>query len=123
MNDAWYVLDKDAAGLDFIDDPCSVFPDPSFIVESAALSGDTEWLAWDATRDDVHSAAPRAAIEGCEIVPDSRSIHDLRVHPRHPYGRETSFLFDNTHSAVSGDDEGESEFDCSNPCTDGESID
>ena len=70
---------------------------------------DGERLARIASSDDVHRAAPRAAVEGGNVVPDRRRIQGRVFHPRHEDGRGVGVPLDMTHSAISGACEVQSE--------------
>lgn len=71
------------------------------VVRPTAVAGDAERLAWIAGRDEIHTAAPRDAVEGSQVVPDKRRRQGLVVHPRHEGGRRVGFPLDVTHSPVS----------------------
>ena len=75
------------------------------IVRAPALARDRERLARIARSDDVHRAAPRAAVKGGNVVPDRRSIQGRVFHPRHEDGRGVGVPLDMTHSAISGERE------------------
>ena len=77
-------------------------PEVARIVGAPAPSGDAEWLARIARTDEIHRAAPRAAVEAGKIVPDRRLIQGLVFHPRHEDGRGEGVPLDVTHSTVSG---------------------
>jgi hypothetical protein len=50
----------------------------------------------------MNAAAPRAAVEGSQIVPDRCRSQGRVRHPRHESGRGETVSLDMTHSAVSG---------------------
>jgi len=54
-----------------------------------------------------HRAAPRAAVEGGNIVPDRSLIQGRICHPRHESGCGVGFPFDMAHSTISGDGDDE----------------
>ena len=58
------VLEEKSSRCGFVKDAEHVGPEPSRVLEAASLSGDAERLAWDTSSDEIHSAAPRAAVEG-----------------------------------------------------------
>ena len=70
-----------------------------------ALSRDRERLARIASKDDVHAAAPVAAVEAGNIVPDRSPIQGLDFHPGHENGRRVGFPLDVTHSPISAEGE------------------
>jgi hypothetical protein len=83
-------------------------PEPPFVGDAEPLPGVGGRLAGEAGSDEIHSAAPRVAVEGREVVPDRSRIQGLVFHPRHEGGRCEGFPLDVTHSAV-GVSEGEPE--------------
>jgi hypothetical protein len=44
----------------------------SWVVSSELVPCDAVWLAWEASSEDIHSAAPRFWIEGSQVSPDRR---------------------------------------------------
>ncbi|GER08837.1 hypothetical protein GCM10007972_24650 [Iodidimonas muriae] len=84
--------------------------------------GDREWLARIARSEDVHAAAPRAAIEGSNVVPDNSRIQGRVFHPRHEHGRGIGFPLDVTHSAVSGAGDVQGEIETAGPGAEGEPV-
>ena len=103
------VLEEHEGRLDFADDAGDMRPEVARIVGTLELARDRERLARIARSDDVHPAAPRAAIEGSNIVPDRRAIQGRVFHPRHESGCGIGFPFDMAHSTISGDGDGEPE--------------
>ena len=103
------ILEEDEGRLDLGDDTGDMRPEVARVVRAPALARDRERLARIARSDDVHRAAPRAAVEGDNIVPDSSLIQGRVFHPRHESGCGEGFPFDMAHSTVSGDGEDESE--------------
>lgn len=103
------VLEEDEGRLDFADDPGDMRPEVARVVRASALARDGERLARIARSDDVHRAAPRAAAEGGNVVPDRSRIQGRVFHPRHEDGRGVGVPLDMTHSAISGACEVQSE--------------
>jgi hypothetical protein len=103
------ILEEDEGRLDLSNDPGDMRPEVARVVSTPALARDGERLARIARSDDVHRAAPRAAIEGSNVVPDNSLIQGRVFHPRHESGCGEGFPFDMAHSTVSGDGDGESE--------------
>ena len=103
------ILEEDEGWLDLADDPGDMRPEVARIVRASALARDRKWLARIARSDDVHRAAPRAAVEGGNVVPDRRAIQGRVFHPRHESGCGEGFPFDMAHSTISGDGDGEPE--------------
>ena len=66
-------------------------------------------MARIARSDDIHRAAPRAAVEGGNVVPDNSLIQGRVFHPRHESGCGEGFPFDMAHSTISGDGDGKPE--------------
>lgn len=96
------VLEEAPSGADLADDPGDFGPEMPGIVGAKPGSRQAEGLAGIAGSDDMNAAAPRAAVEGSQIVPDrSRSQGRVR-HPRHESGRGETVSLDMTHSSVSG---------------------
>ncbi len=103
------VLEKDEGRFALADDPGDMRPEVARVVHAPALARDGERLARIARSDDVHRAAPRAAVEGGDVVPDRRRIQGRVFHPRHENGRGVGVPLDMTHSAISGAREVQSE--------------
>ena len=103
------IFEKDEGRFDLADDAGDMRPEVTRIVRSPALARHGERLARIARSDDVHRAAPRAAVEGSNVVPDRRLIQGRVFHPRHEDGCGVGFPFDMAHSTISGDGDGEPE--------------
>jgi hypothetical protein len=103
------VLKEDEGRPDLVDDAGDMWPEVARVVGTPALACDGERLARIARSDDVHRAAPRAAVEGSNVVPDNSLIQGRVFHPRHEDGRGVGFPFDMAHSTISGDGDGEPE--------------
>jgi len=103
------ILEEDEGRLDFVDDAGDMRPEMAWVVGAPALASDRERLARIARSDDVHRAAPRAAVEGSNVVPDNSRIQGRVFHPRHESGCGVGFPFDMAHSTISGDGDGEPE--------------
>ena len=103
------VLEEDEGRLDLADDAGDVRPEMTRVVRAPPLARDGEWLARIARSDDVHRAAPRAAVEGSNVVPDNSLIQGRVFHPRHESGCGEGFPFDMAHSLISGQGDGEPE--------------
>jgi hypothetical protein len=111
------ILEEDEGRLAFTDDAGDMGPEVAWIVCTPALARDGERLARIARSDDVHRAAPRAAIEGSNVVPDRRAIQGRVFHPRHESGCGVGFPFDMAHSSISGDGDSEPEVDAASSGT------
>jgi len=96
------ILEEHEGRLDLADDPGDMRPEVARVVRASALARDGERLARIARSDDVHRAAPLAAVEGGNVVPDNSLIQGRVFHPRHEDGRGVGVPLDMTHSAISG---------------------
>lgn len=96
------VFKEDPFGADIGDDPRDVRPEMAGIVGAAAASGKREGLAGIAGSEDMNAAAPRAAVEGLNVVPDRRRIQGRVFHPRHEGRRGEDLPLDVTDSSISG---------------------
>jgi hypothetical protein len=105
------VFEEDPRRLRLAHDARDVRPEVARIVRAALVAGDRERLARITRSDEVHDSTPRAAVEGCEIVPNRRVAQGRVVHPGHECGRRMGVSLDITHSAGSrlGDVEAEIE--------------
>ena len=111
------VLEEDPFRADLGDDARDVGPEVALVFLAAALAGGREGLAGIPRSDDLNDPAPRAAVEGLEIVPDRSFIQCRICHPRHEDGRCVGFSFDVTHSSVGRLRDLERELDSSSPGT------
>jgi hypothetical protein len=117
------VLEEDEGRLDLADDAGDMRPEVARVVGTPALARHAERLARIARSDDVHRAAPRAAVEGGNVVPDRRAIQGRVFHPRHESGCGEGFPFDMAHSTISGDGDGETEVEPARAGAEGEAKD
>ena len=114
------ILEEDEGRLDLSDDAGDMRPEVARVVRAPALSRDRERLARIARSDDVHRAAPWAAVKGGNVVPDRRAIQGRVFHPRHESGCGEGFPFDMAHSTISGDGDGKPEIEPTGPGAEGE---
>jgi hypothetical protein len=105
------ILEEHEGRFDLADDAGDMRPEVAWVVRTPALSRNGERLARIARSDDVHRAAPRAAVEAGNVVPDRRVIQGRVFHPRHESGCGEGFPFDMAHSSISGQGDGEPEVD------------
>lgn len=98
---AFDIFAEHPSGSDLSDDPGDFRPQVPGIVATAARAGEAEGLAGIAGSDDMNAAAPCAALEGSQIVPNRRRCQGRVIHPRHESGRRMSFPLDESHSAIS----------------------
>ena len=96
------ILEEDEGRFDLADDAGDMRPEVARVVGAPAFARDGERLARIARSDDVHRAAPWAAVEGGNVVPERRAIQGRVFHPRHEDGRGVGVPLDVTHSAISG---------------------
>jgi hypothetical protein len=86
-NEPGDVLHDDDARSNVVDDPSDNWPEPSVIVKATLPAGEREGLAGDSGSDEIHSATPRAAVEGDNVIPHRCLIQARLVHPFHEDGR------------------------------------
>jgi hypothetical protein len=103
------VFEEYEGRLAFANDAGDMGPEVPRVVRAPAFACDGERLARIARSDDVHRAAPRAAVEAGNVVPDRRWIQGRLFHPCHENGRGVGFPFDMAHSSISGQGDGEAE--------------
>lgn len=115
---AWDVFQEDDGGSHFANDAHDFWEDPAVVFRSPLRACEREGLAGEPRRDAIHEAAPRAAVEGCKVVPDRSPIQGRVFHPRHEEGRSEGFPLNESHSAVIfSEGEPESELQSSDPGT------
>ena len=114
------ILEEDEGRFDLADDAGDMRPEVARVVGAPAFARDGERLARIARSDDVHRAAPWAAVEGSNVVPDNSLIQGRVFHPRHESGCGEGFPFDMAHSTISGDGDGEPEVDTARAGAEGE---
>ena len=114
------ILEEDEGRFDFADDAGDMRPEVARVVRTPALARNGAWLARIARSDDVHRAAPRAAVEGGNVVPERRAIQGRVFHPRHESGCGVGFPFDMAHSTISGTSDGEPEVEPARTGAEGE---
>jgi len=105
------ILEEDEGRLDLANDAGDMRPEMAWILAAEPSACDRERLARIARSDDVHRAAPRAAVEGSNVVPDNSLIQGRVFHPRHESGCGEGFPFDMAHSTISGDGDGKPEIE------------
>ena len=103
------ILEEDEGRRDLGDDAGDMRPEVARVICTPALARHGERLVRIARSDDVHRAAPRAAVEGGNIVPERCAIQGRVFHPRHESGCGEGFPFDMAHSTISGDGNAEPE--------------
>jgi hypothetical protein len=103
------ILKEDEGRLDLADDTGNMGPKVARILGAEPSARHAEWLARIASSDDIHRAAPRAAVEGSNVVPDNSLIQGRVFHPRHESGCGEGFPFDMAHSTISRDGDGKPE--------------
>nr|WP_296520899.1 hypothetical protein [Phenylobacterium sp.] len=103
------IFEEDEGRFDLGDDAGDMGPEVAWILTAEPSACNRERLARIARSDDIHRAAPRAAIEGSNVVPDNSLIQGRVFHPRHESGCGEGFPFDMAHSTISGEGNGEPE--------------
>ena len=103
------ILEEDEGRFDLADDAGDMRPEMAWILAAEPSACDRKWLARIARSNDIHRAAPRAAVEGSNVVPDNSLIQGRVFHPRHESGCGEGFPFDMAHSTISGDGDVEAE--------------
>lgn len=107
------VLQEDESGSYVSHDPGNVWPEPSLIIRTELLACAAEWLAGETGSDEIHSATPRAAVEGCEIVPDRRLIQVRLFHTGDENGRCVAVPLNTSHGSYVDSGQTESELEAS----------
>ena len=110
------VLEEAPFRRDLGDDPRDVGPEVARIVPAPAVSGQREGLAGITGKDAMYATAPRAAVEGSQIVPDRSRCQGRVRHPGHEDRRGESVPLDETHSAVSRLGQMQAEIEASDAC-------
>ncbi len=105
------ILEEDEGRFDLADDAGDMRPEMAWILAAEPSACDRKWLARIARSNDIHRAAPRAAVEGSNVVPDNSLIQGRVFHPRHESGCGEGFPFDMAHSTISGDGDSEPEIE------------
>lgn len=105
------IFGEHCARTDLVDDPRDFGPEVTRIRLTPAFSGRTERLAGVAGREDIHAIAPRAAIEGSQVVPDRCLIQGRVCHPGHESGRGVGFPLDVANSAIGRFGDGKAELE------------
>ena len=108
----WDVLEKHPFGANLPNDAPDIGPEPALVRRAEAFARVGRGLAGEAGRDEIHASAPRATVEGGDVVPDRSWIQGRVCHPRHERGRCVGFPLNVTHSSVrvaEGDSEAEIE--------------
>lgn len=114
------ILKEDEGRLAFADDAGDMRPEMARVVRALPFTSDAERLARISRSDDIHRAAPWAAVEGSNIVPDRCAIQGRVFHPRHESGCGVGFPFDMAHSSISGDGDGEPKVNAARTGAEGE---
>ena len=115
------VFEKDPLGAAFPDDAGDLGPEVAGIVGAPALARHAERLARISGSDDIHRAAPWAAVEAGNVVPERRVIQGRVFHPRHDNGRGEGVPLDVTHSSIFWNGEMDSEIETSSSSAEGKS--
>jgi len=103
------ILEEDERWLDLTDDAGDMRPEVAWVFSAEPSSCNRKRLAWIPCTEDIHHAAPWAAVEGSNVVPYNSLIQGRVFHPRHESGCSVCFPLDMAHSTISGDGDGEAE--------------
>ncbi len=114
------IFKEDEGRLDLADDAGDMGPEVAWIIAAEPSACDGKWLARIACADNIHRAAPWAAVEGSNVVPDNSLIQGRVFHPRHESGCGEGFPFDMAHSTISWDGDGEPEVETARTGAEGE---
>ncbi len=114
------IFKEDEGRLDLADDAGDMGPEVAWIIAAEPSACDGKWLARVARADNIHRAAPWAAVEGSNVIPDNSLIQGRVFHPRHENGCGVGFPFDMAHSTISGDGDGEPEVEPASAGAEGE---
>jgi hypothetical protein len=93
----------------FPDDARNMRPEVPRVFRPALFPGATERLTRVASNDDIHDSAPRAAIEGLKIAPNSRLMEASVFHTRCQLFDGSCFVFHETDRASTGNSQADSE--------------
>jgi hypothetical protein len=93
------VLQQDELGSHVSDDGCDGRPEPAVIVSPTLATGRAERLAGEPGSDEIHSATPRLAVEGDEVIPDRSVIQPRLRHPLHEDGRRVGVPLNVSHGS------------------------
>ena len=114
------IFKEDERRFNLGDDAGDMRPEMAWILAAEPSACDRKWLARIARSNDIHRAAPRAAVEGSNVVPDNSLIQGRVFHPRHESGCGEGFPFDMAHSTISGDGDGKPEVEPASARAEGE---
>jgi len=92
---------------------CDIGPEVPWVVLALALPCCTEWLAWIAPSEDVHSVEKRCPREGLKIRPDRCRVHESRFHFRNQIADGEGFDLTKSDCAQTWDCSFESKFNAS----------
>ena len=114
------IFKEDEGRLDLADDAGDMRPEVAWIIAAEPSACDGKWLARIACAKEIHRAAPWAAIETGNVVPDNSLIQGRVFHPRHESGCGVGFPLDIAHSTISGEGKVQSEVEPACAGTEGE---
>jgi hypothetical protein len=109
------VLEEGPFRGDLADDPGDLRPEVPGVVGALAQPRERERLAGITGSDEMNAAAPRAAVEGSQVVPDRSRCQGRVRHPGHEDRRGESVPFDETHSSVAGFGQVQAEVEAADP--------
>lgn len=92
------VLPERERGLALFDDASLLFPEAGLLAfETSATAGDGEILAGAAASDEIHQAAPAAAVEGAHVRPDRSFAQGSVCHSSSKHGSAERIRLDVRH--------------------------
>lgn len=91
---AFDVFEEDDVGIDLPDDAGDLGPEVAGILGPSSDPGQRERLAGVAGKEAMNAAAPRSAVEGSKVIPDSRLRQRSVSHARREGGRGVAVPFD-----------------------------
>ena len=102
------VFKEDPLGFAFGDDARDLRPEVARIAPAAPPSGDGERLARVARSEEIHDAAPRAAVEGAKVRPNRSRVQGAVCKTRRQEERSRRFDFHVADRASARQSESES---------------
>ena len=94
------VFSEEERRLYLSEDSADVRPQMARVFLAEALSTIAERLAWITGSEEIHSSAPRSAVEGDKVRPDRRFIQGRVFHPGHESGRGVGVSLDEANSSI-----------------------
>ncbi|MFD3263322.1 hypothetical protein OCL97_04985 [Phenylobacterium sp. HK31G] len=96
------VFEEDDVGVDLLDDAGDLRPQVAGVGCPPADAAEGERLAGIARKQAMNPAAPRAAVEGSKVIPDSRLRQRSVSHARRERGRGVAVALDEADGSETG---------------------